>query len=301
MMNTYEEVNSAILPLTIDGVFKIYFEDPRNLPELKRFLKANLELCDDDLAEIEVLNPGLLKANVNDKGFTVDLLLKTNSNNDIHIEMQTERRSNFKERVQIYNARRAGSQIKVGEDYSKVKRTISLVITDFKMFDDSDKYQEKIMMCREDGKVFTELQEINIIDLTKLTTAKINNREMYLWGKLFKAKTREELEMLAKESEEMAEATEKLFQVSADERAQAYAFSRENAEFARVMHEQGLKEQAKQAIEEGVKQGIEQGIKQGAFKKAVEMAKSLLQAKMSIEEIAKHTKLPVEEIKNLID
>ena len=55
--------------------------------------------------------------------------------------------------------------------------------------------------------------------------------------------------MVAKESEEMAEAAEKLLQISADERAQAYAFSRDNSEFARKLHEQGIREEG---IEEGL-------------------------------------------------
>ncbi|MCL1990396.1 MAG: Rpn family recombination-promoting nuclease/putative transposase [Defluviitaleaceae bacterium] len=277
MIRENKAQDPVILALTIDGVFKLYFEDPRNLPELKRFLKAYLELSDDELSTINILNPGLLKDHVTDKGFTVDLLLKTKSGNDLHIEMQTNPHQNFKERIQLCNARKAGQQVKVGEDYARVKRTISLVITDFRIFLDEAAYHERIMMRRENGKVFTHVQELNIIDLTKLDSEKEHDKEKYLWGKLFKARTKEELVMLANESEEMAEAAEKLLKISADERAQAYAFSRDNAEFARKLHEQGIREE-----------GIEQGIKrerQRAEAEKLRIAKKMIQRGDAAEEI----------------
>jgi len=56
----------------------------------------------------------------------------------------------------------------------------------------------------------------------------------------------EELEMIAKESTEMSEAADKLLQLSADERAQAYAFSHESSEFARKLHEQGIREEERE-------------------------------------------------------
>ena len=94
--------------------------------------------------------------------------------------------------------------------------------------------------------------------------------------------------MLAKESDEMAMATQKLIQISADERAQAYAMSWENSEFARKLHEQGL-----------VDLGIEQGHASGREEKAIEMAKSLLKSGMSVTEVTKHAKLPLEVIEQL--
>jgi len=275
----------TILPLTIDGIFKIYFEDPRNLPELRDFLFTHIELEADDLESITVLNPGLPKDNISDKGFTVDLLLKTKSENDIHLEMQTNPHLNFKERVQLYNARKAGSQLKIGEEYNQTKRTVSLIITDFQVFDDANDYQESIFMCRKNGKLFTNVQEIHIIDLTKINSVASNERQKYLWGKLLKTETTEALEMLAKESEIMAKATQKLIQISADERVQAYAMSRENSEFARRIHEHGL---------------MEQGIEQGEHKKTIEIARKLIKKGTSISDISEITGLSEQETKQLM-
>jgi len=160
--------NPALLPLHIDIVFKMFFENPRNIIQLRHFLKATLDFCDEDLSEIKVLKSELLRDQTNDKGLTVDLLLKSNSGDFIHLEMQQDPRKYFRGRTQIYNARIAGGQLKIGEDYCEVKRTISLIITGKRMFTDGDEYHEKIVMRRENGEIFTDVQEINVLDLSKL-------------------------------------------------------------------------------------------------------------------------------------
>ena len=277
-------LNPKILSLTIDGIYKMYFENPKNLPELRKFLKAYLDLSDDELSTIQVLNPTMLKDDIDDKSFTVDLLLKTKSGNIIHIELQVAPHVNFKERFQLCNARKAGQQVKVGQDYSQVKRTITLIVANFNVFPDSKKSHEKILMRRENGKVFTDVQEINVIDLTKAETDEESTEEKKLWSKLIKAKTREELEMIASKSEEWSTAANKVLELSADEIAQAYAFSHESSEFARRLHEQGIREE---------------GIDIGKVEREIEIAKNLLAMGMTIENISMGTGLSIDAIKEL--
>ena len=171
-MLKFKAPNQALLPLTVDVTFKMFFEDPRNRSQLRHFLKATLNFSEDELSEIRVLNSELLRGKADDKGLIVDLLLKSKSGNFKHLEMQQAQHSYFKERIQIYNARIAGGQINVGEDYKEVRRAISLIITSEKMFKNGDKYHETIAMRRENGESFTDVQEINIFDLTKLENEK---------------------------------------------------------------------------------------------------------------------------------
>jgi len=234
VVNETREV--MILPLTIDGIFKMYFENPENRSQLRSFLMAHIEIDESDLQEIQVLNPGLPKGSIDDKGFTVDLLLKTKSGNDIHIEMQTGKESYFKERSQSYNARITGQQLKAGQKYDQTNRTISIIIVDFDLFGDYNRYHEQLFMRRDNNEIFTKMQEINIINLQRVDESQCKNQ--YLWGKLLKVKTAEELEMIANESEEMKVATEKLLEVSADEIAQAYALSEWNHQHK--MHNRAL-------------------------------------------------------------
>lgn len=332
----------TILQLAIDGIFKMYFEDPGNLPELKSLLKAYLELSDDDLSTIQILNPGLSKDNFDDKGFSVDLLLEIKNGDALHIEMQTGKHKNFKERIQLYNARKAAQQIKVGEKYQELKRirrTISLIITTFPVFKKDGIFQERIVMRRENGEVFTVVQELNIIDLTKASREATQNKEKYLWAKLLQVTTMEELKMIANESKEISEAAEKLLQISADKRAQAYVLSYENAIFARALYEQDFQDEIaeqKANIEDQETEIKEQRVEldqqfeevQKQFEKIkkqrdelnkqkneinrqketmakekneakITIAKSLLESGMSIEAVTKHSNLPIEVIKSL--
>lgn len=63
-MTEKETQKIKILPLTIDRIFKMYFDNPDNLTQLQSFLMAHIELDEDYLVEINVLNPGLPKASV---------------------------------------------------------------------------------------------------------------------------------------------------------------------------------------------------------------------------------------------
>jgi len=182
--------NTTILPLTIDEVFKMYFKNPDNLPELRSFLMAHIEIDADDLEEIQIIEPELPKPSVDDKGFIVDLLLKTKSGNDIHVEMQTGKETHFKERTQLYNARKTGEQLKKGQGYQNAKRTISIIIIDFDMFVEYNRYHERLFMKRDNGEIFTKIQEINIINLTRIEEINSYNREQAFWGKLFKVSTK---------------------------------------------------------------------------------------------------------------
>lgn len=62
---------------------------------------------------------------------------------------------------------------------------------------------------------------------------------------------------------------------------------------------EGIKQGIEQGVKQGVKQGIEQGIAEGRKNTCFKIAKKMLEAGTSIEEISKITELTFEEIKNL--
>ena len=300
-----QALNQALLPLTIDVIFKMFFEDPKNRDQLRHFLKATLDFSEDELSEITVLNSELLRGKADDKGLIVDLLLKSKSGNFKHLEMQQAQHSYFKERIQIYNARIAGGQINVGEDYSEVKRAISLIITGEKMFKDGGEYHETIAMRRENGENFTDVQEINIFDLSKLKNEKSRSCPKYLWLSLINTKTWEELELLAKESEEMEQAAEKLIVISQDEEARARALSRANSEYATKLHERGIREEVRKEERLRMDELMQKAeaekdeLVQKAEADKVESARKMLKDNLPIKIIERYTGLSAEEIKQL--
>lgn len=170
-----------------------------------------------------------------------------------------------------------------------LKRAISLVVIDEKLFDDEENYHEQIFMRRLNGKVFTKLQEINIIDLTKIEYADTPKKQS--WGQLFKVRTREELEMLINESEEMSVAAKKLIEISEDERNQMIAMSFEHAMERQRLVENGAKRRIKEAeqIEERAEKMTENATKlaMDAKQKMETAEKQIAEADLEIKSIRK--------------
>ena len=71
----------------------------------------------------------------------------------------------------------------------------------------------------------------------------------------------------------------------------------------KIDHEEAIKEGHAKGLEEGraegLEQGLEQGLKQGSNKKALKIAKNMLNENMSLSDIARLTGLTEEEIKKL--
>jgi len=291
------QARNTILSLTNDAVLKLFFANEANRPQLREFLKATTHLTDDDLKIIEVHNPTLTKENVQDKDFVVDIHLTSVTGHKIIIEMQVENHINFIERMISYSSRRYSTQLQRGEKYTKLRETITLIIVDFPLFDDSDDFYEHIAFRRKNGKLFTNAQQFYIMDLTKLPERL--TEAMHQWGALFKMKTEEELKVLMEKSEEMKEAGAKLLKLSADEEARELAEIREFALWAKQREFEAREER-------GIATGIEKGIEKGRMEERakaeadkVVMIKRFLNMGLSNEEVAEGVGIDVIDVQKV--
>jgi len=280
----------SLLSLRNDAVFKMFFSKKENEEELRGFLKAMTNLTDDDLAFVEVKNPTLTKENVGDKDFVVDIRIISASGDrlNMEMEMQMQNHDGFTRRMTSYNARQYASQLKRGEDYVKLKASISLIVTNFELFDDTDEAYEYITYRRSNGKTFTNAQQFHTLDLTKLSSDRLEDYQ--IWGTLFKARNSEELKEVMATSEKMKQAGEKLWQLSADEEAREIAQAREESQWA-----------WKHTLYHTEERAHAEGHEAGAKEKAIEMAKNLLISGVSEEIIANASGLSLQEIEELKD
>lgn len=76
-----------------------------------------------------------------------------------------------------------------GEDYTKLKRCISICILDFNL-DDSPKYHRVYRLRDEEGSEYTDLWEVHVIELNKPLSGECTVDD---WIKLFNARNMEEL------------------------------------------------------------------------------------------------------------
>ena len=207
------------LPVKYDVIFRLFFADERNAGDLIALLKSILNLEEDDYHDIEIADPYLLPEYVGDKSAIIDVKLHTKSRKVIHIEIQLKVTEAMRERIVFYDAKLITEQIGVSEKYDKIKKVISIIITDERLIPVSPRYRHRFTFYDPDAGVeFTDLIEIHTIKLQKLPE-NTDGTALYDWAKFIAAETEEELDMVAQRNPQIERAAVKLRALSTDERA----------------------------------------------------------------------------------
>jgi predicted transposase/invertase (TIGR01784 family) len=111
-----------------DVVFKNIFAE-KNIGILADFLKAVLDLPADEYQEIRVIDPHLLRRHKDGKLGILDLRIVTKSGNSVAVELQVAPQPSIWKRMEYYNARLLTDQVDSGDDYDKINRAISILIS----------------------------------------------------------------------------------------------------------------------------------------------------------------------------
>jgi predicted transposase/invertase (TIGR01784 family) len=196
----------------------------------------------------------------------------------INVEMQYGRDSTFNDRAVFNWSKLFSGELKSGNDYSKLKPSISVNILDFVMFENFKGFHSDFtVMERTRYEVLTEKCDIHFFELPKISK-KVNKDDITeLWLQLINAETEEELEMLSQTGvEPIQKAVFILHKMSEDEKTQELARLREKALHDEASYMRG-------AMKEG----------------AAEIASKLLKIGRPIDEIALVTDLPIDEIERL--
>ena len=170
-------------------------------------------------------------------------------------------------------------QMASGQKWGIIKRVVSIIITDYILVPENDKYHNQFRYRSTDGTEFTDLTEIDTLELTKLPS-ETDNTELWYWTKFIKSDDMEALDVIAERSPQMKKAVGVLKELSADERT-------------RMLYEE--REKARRDIASMV-DGAEQ---KGSNERAITIARKLLIRKRSIEEIIEDTGLTREDIESI--
>jgi predicted transposase/invertase (TIGR01784 family) len=186
-------------------------------------------------------------------------------------------------------------QLESGNKYGKLRKTISIVITDFVMFKEEAGYHNRFHMRNDkSGGLFSDILEINTLELPKLSETS-DGTELWDFMRFLNSETEEEMEAVAEKNPQIQKAVATVRKLSADEEARMYAEMREQALW-------DVKNRLFCAIEEGEKRGREEGIGIGE-RRGLEQAKKAFRALSegkSAEEAAQISGLGVDEIKSLL-
>jgi len=265
-----------ILPVKSDVIFRLFFADERNEEFLIGFLKSVLRLPEDDYNRIDIADPHLLGEFEGDKLGIIDVKLYTKSGTIIHIEIQLKVTPELKSRIVFYDSKLITEQMDSGDDYEKINKVISIIITEEKLIKNSPGYHHRFTYYDADAGVeLTDIIEIHTLELEKLPEG-ADGTQLYDWARFINAESEEELNMIAERNPEVGKAVVKLRELSADERA-------------RDLYERREKERRDIAAQK------RWAVKQRVF----EIAKKLLAMNMPLDQITTATGLSREEVEGL--
>ncbi len=213
--------------LTNDFFFKAFLQ--KNETALRGLLSALLSLKPDEISSVTITNPIEEGETIDDKNIILDIKLLLNDTHVINLEMQVANLGNWPERSLTYLCRMF-NQLKSGEDYIHVKKTVHVSIMDFTPNDFPQiLYSEYFLYNLQTGHKYSDKFAIYMLQLNQLGNPKDQRDipEIYYWAQLFKAQTWEEIQMLAEKNEYIKQSIVTLQELTADEKAKMQMEARE--------------------------------------------------------------------------
>ena len=216
--NRYTDNRFIMLP-TVDVCFKGLMNNPI---VRKGFIAALLKADPETIAETTLLPTILHQDYPDDKLGILDVRAMMEDGAQINMEMQVDSFEQWDARSLFYLGKMYTEQIGKGDPYTKLKKCIHVSILNFIRFADDERCYRTIRLCDEQtGKKYTDLLELQILELMKLPGDLREDDEVIRWMRFLAGKTREEFEDMAGRSEYIEEAYRELERMSADERQTA--------------------------------------------------------------------------------
>ncbi len=243
-------------------------------------------------------NQNLIREVPDQKLGILDLRANIGKKAMVNIEVQLVDEHNLPERLLYYWARIYGGQLKEGENYSKLKKTIAILIANYdipklKWFKDAHT-KWVLSEKRNPNIIIFENIEIHIVEMPKiLKYPEDTEKGLNAWIEFLSNPESEMVDMAKKKDTNLKKAFEKLEFISGDEDL------RRIAELKRkyVLDQNSMLEYAQ---EEGKKVGKEIGEKSGEKRAKRDTAKKLLELGVDIDKIIIATGLTKEEIEKLL-
>ena len=238
-------------PPKMDIIFQAIFGEvgSENITKdfLEKILKRKIEKISLDK------NPILRRELKDDKLGVLDIITELDGKEKCNIEMQLIDKNNIIERMLYYWSKMYTRQIKAGDDYNKLEKTIVILIADFniKGLEEVEYHSTwKIIETNSVKKlILTDKFELDIIELLKIKGRENEKDQLLDWLIFLENPESERVTRKMKENENLKEAVEKLDRISEDEKMQRIIELREKA----IRDEHAI-------YAKGVDDGIEKGI-----------------------------------------
>ena len=256
--------NFIMLP-TVDFCFAGLMENPK---VRKGFVAAIMKVPPEKIKETELLPTILKRESKDDKLGILDVRVVMEDGTQIDIEMQVVYFAYWDKRALFYLSKMYAGQIKKGESYKEMKKCIHVSILDFVYFPDDKECYRTIHFCDDrTGKIYTDMMEIQILELQKLPKEmETIGNDIFAWMKFFSGRSKKEFEEMSKGNEYLEEAYNTLISLSADDiRLREY----EAREKALKDYNTQMGSAFERGMQQGIEKGMRKGIQRGVFEKLV--------------------------------
>ena len=266
-----------------DFIFQKIFGQSENKEILISFLNAVLSLDGSkQLNDLEILDNKLKKDSPYDKQGILDIRAKTRKGEQINIEVQLVNQYNMDKRTLFYWSKIFTEQLKEGQPFQELKKTIAINILDFNYLE-VDSYHT-VFHLREDSHPdyqLTDVLEIRFLELPKFRKLKPDlGKPLDRWLVFIEDSPKEVLGVVMKEEPVIAKAEEILEQLGSLDEVRRYYEAREMA-----IHDEVSR--------------ITGAMAEGELKGKLETARKMLFQNLDESLIASCTELPLEEIQKL--
>lgn len=277
-----------IIPLSNDFMFTEVFNNKENIEILEYFISGYFDIDIKQIkGNLKILSRNLRIENKKEKNKQIDLLLDYNKEK-INIELNNDLPKGKLDRNVVYISKVHSRNLKYAEkNYNNITKTIQINLNNF----GCNKYNliESYYLKNDKGDKLTEKLQIDFVDMAKSLDPCYNEvdereRKIRRWCKMFLSKTKKELEeyigddlMSDEIKNKLVETVEELS--GDDEMVYLYTeLSDRELTFNTMMDD---------AKKEGLKEA------------SIEIAKNMINMKMSIEDISKATGLSINDIEKL--
>ena len=159
----------TLLNPRVDIAFKKIFGTEENKDLLISFINSIVSE-EDQVTDIELLNPYNSRNFVGDKQSILDIKAKDLLGNYYNIEVQICDEGDYTERALLYWAKLYADQLRTGDPFSKLRRAIAIHVLNFTSIPNTPDYYNKFYVSNaKTGLRFFDHLEIHTIELNKFT------------------------------------------------------------------------------------------------------------------------------------
>ena len=284
------DLNQPIVKLKLDVIFKRVFGDENNTDIIAAFLSALLEIPRESIEKITLNNVEMAPEYLEQKFSRLDMKMDVDGKT-VNVEMQVNYEPDFRERTLFYWSKLYSEELKTGDEYGSLKRTVCINLIDFNLFDCEDYHSQFSVMENSRHEVLTDKLAIHFFELKK-SRKYHKNSPMDEWLDLINAETEGDL-MEIQNSTVIPEVNKTILiirNLSGDEKIRQEAYYREKRlhdEATALGHarREGIAQGRAEGRAEGLTQGRAEGLTQGRAETIHEMKQRMRDRGMTDDEI----------------